>query len=83
MVFLESVDPMILSGFWVPEMVGMAGGRDVLQQPGDQPVKVGMGGVEHVWRWVGSLGRGSSVSILNTTVLHPRGLCYAPILLVS
>lgn len=38
---LEWVDPVFVGGHWVPEMVEIAGGRDVLGRPGEPSREVG------------------------------------------
>ncbi len=35
-VALEWLDPVFVGGHWVPEMIALAGGRDVLGQPGER-----------------------------------------------
>lgn len=37
---LEWLDPVFLAGHWVPEMVELAGGRDVLAKPGEKSRRV-------------------------------------------
>lgn len=37
---LEWLDPLFLAGHWVPEMVELAGGRDVLAKPGEKSPRV-------------------------------------------
>ena len=39
-VCLEWLDPLFLGGHWVPEMVGLAGGIDVLGRPGEKSRRV-------------------------------------------
>ncbi len=39
-VCLEWLDPLIVAGHWVPEMVELAGGRDVLARPGSPSRRV-------------------------------------------
>ena len=42
-VALESVDPPRVAGFWIPEMISIAGGEDVAGDPGLNPPEVGWG----------------------------------------
>ena len=42
---LEWLDPIFAGGHWVPEMVALAGGRDVLAQPGQPSAPVSWGEV--------------------------------------
>jgi iron complex transport system substrate-binding protein len=39
-VCVEWLDPIYLAGHWVPELVGMAGGRDVGAEPGEHSVTI-------------------------------------------
>ena len=39
-VCLEWLDPLYVAGHWVPEMVAIAGGSDVLGQPGERAFRV-------------------------------------------
>src|SRR5207302_329970 len=39
-VCLEWLDPLYVAGHWVPEMVAIAGGNDVLGQPGERAFRV-------------------------------------------
>jgi iron complex transport system substrate-binding protein len=48
-IALESVDPPRVAGFWIPEMVSIAGGEDVAGDPGLNPAEV-------VWGELESLG---------------------------
>jgi iron complex transport system substrate-binding protein len=48
-IALESLDPARVGGFWVPEMISIAGGEDVAGDPGLNPAEVG-------WGELGSLG---------------------------
>jgi iron complex transport system substrate-binding protein len=45
-VALQRLDPPRVAGFWVPEMVSIAGGEDVAGDPGLNPPKVGWGELE-------------------------------------
>lgn len=42
-VALEHLDPPRVAGFWVPEMISIAGGEDVAGDPGLNPAGVGWG----------------------------------------
>jgi iron complex transport system substrate-binding protein len=42
-VALERVDPARVGGFWIPEMISIAGGEDVAGDPGLNPAEVGWG----------------------------------------
>jgi len=42
-VALQRLDPPRVGGYWVPEMISIAGGIDVAGDPGLQPPKVGWG----------------------------------------
>lgn len=42
-VALEGVDPPRAGGFWIPEMISIAGGEDVAGDPGLSPPRVGWG----------------------------------------
>ncbi len=37
---IEWVDPLFAAGHWVPEMVGLAGGEDVLARPGEKSRRI-------------------------------------------
>lgn len=39
-VFIEWVDPLFSSGHWVPEQIRVAGGQDVLAQPGSRSRRI-------------------------------------------
>lgn len=45
-VCLEWLDPVIVAGHWVPEMVALAGGRDALARPGEPSRRVPFDEVE-------------------------------------
>lgn len=45
-IALESLDPARVGGFWVPEMISIAGGTDVAGDPGLEPPAVGWGELE-------------------------------------
>ena len=38
--FLEWTEPLFCAGHWVPEMISLAGGRDVLGRPGGDSVRI-------------------------------------------
>lgn len=42
-IALASLDPPRVGGFWIPEMVAIAGGEDVAGDPGLNPPEVGWG----------------------------------------
>ncbi len=48
-IALESLDPPRVAGFWIPEMISIAGGEDVAGDPGLNPAGV-------VWGELESLG---------------------------
>ena len=43
---IEWLDPVIVAGHWVPEMVGLAGGQDALARPGEPSRRVPLEAVE-------------------------------------
>lgn len=45
-IALESLDPPRAGGFWIPEMISIAGGVDVAGDPGLNPPEVGWGELE-------------------------------------
>jgi len=45
-IALESLDPPRVGGFWIPEMISIAGGEDVAGDPGLNPADVGWGELE-------------------------------------
>jgi iron complex transport system substrate-binding protein len=45
-IALEHLDPPRVGGFWVPEMISIAGGIDVAGDPGLSPPEVGWGELE-------------------------------------
>jgi iron complex transport system substrate-binding protein len=58
-IALASLDPARVAGFWVPEMISIAGGEDVAGDPGLNPAEV-------VWGELESLGA-------DVVVLMPPG----------
>lgn len=42
-IALEHLDPPRVGGFWIPEMISIAGGEDVAGDPGLNPAEVGWG----------------------------------------
>ncbi len=42
-IALERLDPPRVAGFWIPEMISIAGGEDVAGDPGLSPPEVGWG----------------------------------------
>jgi iron complex transport system substrate-binding protein len=45
-IAFDQVDPPRVAGFWVPEMISIAGGEDVAGDPGLNPAEVGWGELE-------------------------------------
>ena len=45
-IALERLDPPRVAGFWIPEMISIAGGVDVAGDPGINPAEVGWGELE-------------------------------------
>jgi iron complex transport system substrate-binding protein len=45
-IALQRLDPVRVGGFWIPEMISIAGGEDVAGDPGLNPPKVGWGELE-------------------------------------
>jgi iron complex transport system substrate-binding protein len=45
-IALRQLDPVRVGGFWIPEMISIAGGEDVAGDPGLNPPKVGWGELE-------------------------------------
>ncbi len=45
-IALESLEPPRVGGFWIPEMISIAGGEDVAGDPGLNPAEVGWGELE-------------------------------------
>jgi iron complex transport system substrate-binding protein len=45
-IALQRIDPPRVGGFWIPEMISIAGGEDVAGDPGLNPPKVGWGELE-------------------------------------
>jgi iron complex transport system substrate-binding protein len=45
-IALQRLDPPRVGGFWIPEMISIAGGEDVAGDPGLKPPKVGWGELE-------------------------------------
>jgi iron complex transport system substrate-binding protein len=45
-IALESLDPPRVAGFWIPEMISIAGGEDVAGDPGLNPAEVVWGELE-------------------------------------
>ena len=42
-IVLQRLDPVRVGGFWIPEMISIAGGEDVAGDPGLNPPSVGWG----------------------------------------
>lgn len=45
-IALQRLEPPRVGGFWIPEMISIAGGEDVAGDPGLKPPKVGWGELE-------------------------------------
>ena len=45
-IALERLDPVRVAGYWIPEMISIAGGVDVAGDPGLDPPRVGWGELE-------------------------------------
>ncbi len=45
-IALQNLDPVRVAGFWIPEMISIAGGEDVAGDPGLGPAAVGWGELE-------------------------------------
>jgi iron complex transport system substrate-binding protein len=45
-IALQRLDPVRVGGFWIPEMISIAGGEDVAGDPGLSPPAVGWGELE-------------------------------------
>jgi len=45
-IALQRLDPVRVGGFWIPEMISIAGGLDVAGDPGLNPPKVTLGELE-------------------------------------
>lgn len=45
-IALQRLDPVRVGGFWIPEMISIAGGEDVAGDPGLNPPAVGWGELE-------------------------------------
>src|SRR3954471_2941701 len=45
-IALQRLDPVRVGGFWIPEMISIAGGEDVAGDPGLTPPKVSWGELE-------------------------------------
>lgn len=45
-IALQQLDPPRVAGFWIPEMISIAGGEDVAGDPGLNPPTVGWGEME-------------------------------------
>ena len=45
-IALQRLDPVRVGGFWIPEMISIAGGEDVAGDPGLNPPKVTLGELE-------------------------------------
>jgi iron complex transport system substrate-binding protein len=57
-IALVNIDPPRVGGFWIPEMISIAGGEDVAGDPGLNPAEVG-------WGELASLGAEVVLVVLN------------------
>lgn len=68
-IALQSLDPVRVAGFWIPEMISIAGGEDVAGDPGLGPAEVGWGELESLGAEVlivmpnGSLGDAQALAM--------------------
>jgi iron complex transport system substrate-binding protein len=64
-IALERLDPPRVAGFWIPEMISIAGGEDVAGDPGLHPPEVG-------WGELSSLGADVVVVMLDGSAENGR-----------
>jgi iron complex transport system substrate-binding protein len=64
-IALESFDPPRVCGFWVPEMISIAGGIDVAGDPGLNPPEVG-------WGELSSLNADVAIVLLDSTLVDAK-----------
>ncbi|HET7177882.1 MAG TPA: hypothetical protein VFI63_04255 [Solirubrobacterales bacterium] len=64
-IALQRLDPPRVGGFWIPEMISIAGGEDVAGDPGLSPPDVGLGELA-------SLGADVVVVMLDTSLENGR-----------
>lgn len=60
-IALQRLDPPRVGGFWIPEMISIAGGEDVAGDPGLNPPEVGWGELESLGAEVAVLMPGGSL----------------------
>lgn len=66
-IALQRLDPVRVGGFWIPEMISIAGGEDVAGDPGLSPPDVG-------WGELASLGADVVVVMPEVTLDDARAL---------
>ncbi|MGN6275388.1 MAG: ABC transporter substrate-binding protein [Solirubrobacterales bacterium] len=66
-IALQRLDPVRVGGFWIPEMISIAGGEDVAGDPGLSPPDVG-------WGELASLGADVVIVMPEVTLDHARAL---------
>jgi iron complex transport system substrate-binding protein len=64
-IALERLEPPRVGGFWIPEMISIAGGEDVAGDPGLNPPDVGWGELE-------SLGAEVVIVLPGSTIENAR-----------
>lgn len=64
-IALQRLEPPRVGGFWIPEMISIAGGEDVAGDPGLSPPDVG-------WGELASLGADVVVVMLDTSLENGR-----------
>jgi iron complex transport system substrate-binding protein len=64
-IALEQLDPPRVAGFWIPEMISIAGGIDVAGDPGLNPAEVG-------WGELASLGAEVVVVMLGCSLVDAK-----------
>lgn len=66
-IALQRLHPVRVGGFWIPEMISIAGGEDVAGDPGLSPPDVG-------WGELASLGADVVIVMPEATLDHARAL---------
>lgn len=64
-IALEKLEPPRVGGFWIPEMISIAGGEDVAGDPGLNPPEVG-------WGELSSLGAELVLILPGNSIEHAR-----------
>ncbi|HEX5930114.1 MAG TPA: hypothetical protein VFY48_12065 [Solirubrobacterales bacterium] len=64
-IALESFDPPRVGGFWIPEMISIAGGIDVAGDPGLNPPEVG-------WAELAGLNADVAIVLLDSTLVDAK-----------